>query len=154
MEKILRKKLGDGGFSGVSSSRSKTMASIRGRDNRTTELLLRLALVRAGLSGWQMHRNDLAGCPDFYFTRARLAIFVDGCFWHSCPRCGHLPRIRRLYWRTKFERNEIRAKKVQQLLERKGIRVARFWEHEIKRNVSNVASRIAAAVALAPSNRF
>lgn len=142
MEKILKAKLPGGVFSDVTPSRSVLMGKVKSKGNRTTEVALRLALVRASVSGWRMHADDVIGCPDFYFANIGLAIFVDGCFWHACPHCGHLPRTRRLFWATKFERNQQRKKFVAKRLNASGIKVLRFWEHEIKRGTDQVVRLI------------
>lgn len=131
MERILRKTLRGGRFSDVSPKHSATMSRIRSKGNKTTEARLRAALVRSGIRGWKLHPKDVFGSPDFYFEKERLAIFVDGCFWHGCPRCGHTPRVRTAFWRTKFERNQIRAKVVRRRLRAAGIRAIRLWEHDL-----------------------
>jgi DNA mismatch endonuclease (patch repair protein) len=143
MDKVLRATLPNGEFGNVSPLRSRLMARIRSKGNKSTELLLRLALVRKGLSGWKMHLRNIPGCPDFYFRRERVAIFVDGCFWHGCKRCGHIPKTRQLFWRTKFKRNRLRARAVKRALSLAGITVVRFWEHEIQCSSDRVAERIA-----------
>jgi DNA mismatch endonuclease (patch repair protein) len=141
MERFLRLKLPKGRFEGVPAQRSRMMGRIRGKGNRTTELQVRLALVRNGLSGWLMHAN-LAGTPDFYFPRDRLAVFIDGCFWHGCRGCGHVPKTNRPFWAAKIRRNRQRARRVQAELARSGIRVLRFWEHEVKCDLSGVVSTV------------
>lgn len=108
------------------------MSSIRGKSNITTERTLRLALVRAGIAGWQLHRKDVPGSPDFYFPGHALAIFADGCFWHGCPRCGHIPRTRHSFWRAKISLNQLRDRRNKRRLTRRGIHVIRFWEHDLR----------------------
>lgn len=142
MERLLRKTLPNG-FQDVSVARSRLMSKVKSKGNKSTELSLRLALVRAGLRGWEMHPKDIFGCPDFYFRRKRLAVFVDGCFWHACRRCGHLPLTRSSFWQLKFKRNRRRAKLVGKELKGKHIVIARFWEHEVKRSSDRVAQKIA-----------
>jgi DNA mismatch endonuclease Vsr len=141
MERLLRRTLPHG-FKGVSPTRSQLMAKVSSKGNKSTEQALRLALVRARLSGWKMHPKGIIGCPDFYFPKERLAIFVDGCFWHACTRCGHVPKTRSSFWQLKFRRNRRRARIVGNSLRRERIVVARFWEHEIKRSSNHVARRI------------
>lgn len=131
MERQLAKYLPLGRFENVPVSRSRTMGAIRSKNNRTTELALRMALVRSRMTGWSLHAN-LPGKPDFYFPKLKLAIFVDGCFWHGCPNCGHVPRTRSAFWSAKFNRNRIRARQVSKQLKKNGICVLRFWEHELK----------------------
>jgi len=134
MERILKTKLKNGRFTNVSPERSRMMGNIRSKGNCSTEKSFRFALVRAGISGWVLHPKRILGTPDFYFARENVAVFVDGCFWHGCKRCGHIPATRSVFWRTKFERNKLRAKRVGSILKRSGIKVLRIWEHEIRNN--------------------
>jgi len=141
MEKKLKKKLKGGKFDNVPLVRSRTMAAIRGKNNRTTELSLRMALVRAGIKEWETNVEDLAGKPDFFFRKKRLAVFVDGCFWHGCPKCGHYPKTRSSFWKTKILRNKERDKSNRRKLRRKGIKVVRIWEHSLK-DPKHIGSKI------------
>jgi DNA mismatch endonuclease (patch repair protein) len=141
MERLLKSRL-KGGLFNVSPERSRNMAAVRGKGNKTTEVRLKMALVRAGISGWTSHRADLPGKPDFFFASAGLAVFVDGCFWHGCSRCGHLPKNNAAFWKAKIERNRTRHKKVRRLLNRQGVRTLRFWEHQLKENLNQCVSRI------------
>lgn len=111
------------------------MGAVKGTGNRTTEMRLRYALVRSGISGWVLHTRDIEGRPDFYFPAAGLAVFVDGCFWHGCPRCGHVPKKNSAFWRMKIARNRARDKRTSSRLRRHGIRVLRIWEHRLNRDV-------------------
>jgi DNA mismatch endonuclease (patch repair protein) len=131
MERILKKTLKDGRFLNISPERSRAMGKIRSKGNRSTEKSFRLALVRAGISGWVLNPRVILGTPDFYFSKENVAVFVDGCFWHGCKKCGHIPRTRSIFWRTKFERNKLRAKRVGSALKRDGTKVFRIWEHEV-----------------------
>jgi DNA mismatch endonuclease (patch repair protein) len=145
MERSLKTRLRGGTFN-VSPERSRNMAAVRGKGNKTTEVKLKMALVRAGVSGWVMQSADLPGKPDFYFPEAQLAVFVDGCFWHGCPRCGRIPKTNRAFWKAKIERNRARHKKVRRWLNRQGVRTLRFWEHQLKENLDRCVSRIASIV--------
>jgi len=136
MEKLLQKYLPNGRFGNVTAVRSRMMGAVKGRGNRTTEQRLRLAFVRAGLSGWRVRASDLPGKPDFYFVQSRVAVFVDGCFWHGCTRCGHTPKTNPRFWAAKIERNRQRDRKVGQHLRRIGIKVVRFWEHELAEDLA------------------
>jgi len=113
------------------------MSSIRGRNNKSTELRLRMALVKAGLKGWVLHPQDVFGKPDVFFVKKKLAIFVDGCFWHGCRVCGHIPKTRSAFWRAKIERNRARASLVKRSLRRESIKVIRIWEHSLV-NTDNI----------------
>jgi DNA mismatch endonuclease, patch repair protein len=113
--------------------RSEVMSLIRGRGNKDTELEL-IQIMRAHrLSGWRRNFR-LFGKPDFVFPKQRVAIFVDGCFWHRCyiPKHAPLPQARRLWWAAKFDRNKRRDKQVSARLRREGWRVLRIWEHALK----------------------
>jgi len=100
-----------------------------------------MMLVRAGISGWKMHARELPGNPDFCFPEAQVAVFVDGCFWHGCPRCGHIPKSNREYWTKKIDRNKDRDNRISLELRENGWQVVRIWEHELE-NDSDVVSRI------------
>jgi len=132
MERRLRKLLPGGKFVEVPDRRAKTMAAIRGKHTQTTELRLRMAFVRAGIRGWRTNVGDLPGKPDFYFPEKRLAVFVDGCFWHGCPRCGHYPQTRQAFWKAKIRRNRERDRQQTKGLRENGIQVIRLWEHVLR----------------------
>ena len=145
MEKRLRKHLPGGKFVHVPITRSRTMGAVRGRGNITTELQLRLALVRAGITGWKVQVKPIKNfrsTPDFFMPGHRVVIFVDGCFWHGCINCGHLPRTLTEYWREKIARNQERDQVNTRLLQRVGYKVLRFWEHEIQTDPTHCIDRI------------
>jgi DNA mismatch endonuclease (patch repair protein) len=131
MYKALRACLEGGSFGSVSPKRSDMMSAVRGRHNRSTEQRLRMALVRAGVGGWTLHPADIVGHPDFWFSATGTAVFVDGCFWHGCPRCGHTPTSNRKFWAEKIKGNKRRDRRVSRLLRQQGCRVVRLWEHQI-----------------------
>lgn len=85
--------------------------------------------------------------PDIVFTRARLAVFVDGCFWHACPIHGNQPRANSDYWQGKLALNVERDRLVDEALAAAGWRVLRAWEHELP---ASVADRVIAALDRAP----
>ena len=142
MERALRQKLPGGRFENVSPVRSRAMAAVRGKGNVTTELRLRLALVRAGIGGWQLHPKGLSGRPDFFFPGAKLAVFADGCFWHGCRKCGHVPSKHTDFWRTKIERNRARDKEKTALLQARGFAVLRFWEHDLRDDLAGCVAAV------------
>lgn len=120
--------------------RSQVMAAIRSRGNKDTELKFVAILRAAGITGWRRHQS-LPGRPDFVFRRARLAVFIDGCFWHGCPTHGRKPGSNRGYWIPKLRKNRERDLAVSQQLELKGWTVLRLWEHQLSAPVL-VAKRI------------
>lgn len=132
MERRLRLKLPQGKFLNVSASRSRMMSAIRGKNTRSTERALRSALMRAGIKGWRLHATEILGKPDLYFPKQKLAIFVDGCFWHGCAQCGHIPRTRSSFWAAKIQRNRQRDRAAVRRLKASGTNVIRVWEHSLK----------------------
>ncbi len=114
------------------AERSALMALIKGKDNASTELRLVAALRAAGLAGWRRGLR-LPGRPDLAFPAARLAVFVDGCFWHGCPRHHRLPRTRRAFWSAKVATNRRRDRRVDRQLRARGWSVMRIWEHALRR---------------------
>ena len=123
------------------AERSALMAKVRGRGNLTTEQALAKLLRAEGWSGWrrqQVVRGRAAGGegfqvrPDFVFPVRRLAVFVDGCFCHGCPRHGTRPRGNAAFWRAKFRRNRARDRRDTRRLRRAGWQVLRLWEHELR----------------------
>ncbi|MDQ7903511.1 very short patch repair endonuclease [Phytohabitans sp. ZYX-F-186] len=93
------------------------------------ELLVRQELHRRGLR-FRINHRTLPGRPDIAFTRARLAIFIDGCFWHQCPEHGVMPKNNREWWQAKLRRNIERDEEKDAELSQLGWEVLRFWEHE------------------------
>lgn len=124
--------------------RSLVMASIRSKSNRDTELKLVKILKGSRIIGWR--RNQvLVGKPDFVFRKQRLAIFVDGCFWHCCPTHGRQPTSNTSYWSRKLERNKLRDRSVNRYLRKNGWHVLRIWEHEL-RYADQIAKKIVRAL--------
>jgi DNA mismatch endonuclease (patch repair protein) len=123
------------------AERSTLMAKVRGHGNLTTEEALAKIFRVEGWSGWRRQRaiDVRVGDgmrfrirPDFVFAGRRLVVFVDGCFWHGCPRHGTWPRGNAAFWREKFRRNRARDRRDTRRLRREGWRVLRLWEHELK----------------------
>jgi DNA mismatch endonuclease (patch repair protein) len=80
--------------------------------------------------------------PDFANKTKRIAVFIDGCFWHKCPRCYKPPKSNKKYWKAKIERNTKRDKAVNRKMRDEGWTVLRFWEHQVKENTAQVVKRI------------
>lgn len=115
----------------TAAERSVLMAKVRGTGNRSTEGLVEAVLVAEKIRGWKKHPDHVPGKPDFYFPRYRLAVFVDGCFWHACPRCGRIPKSNTQFWTTKIEQNRCRDNRVRRQLRKLGYHAMRIWEHEV-----------------------
>ncbi len=103
------------------------MAAIHSK-NTAPELTLRRALWKKGYRYRVNYGNEKI---DVAFPLKKIAIFVDGCFWHSCPIHSHLPKSNQEYWIPKLERNRKRDKVNTEKLEKEGWKVIRFWEHEM-----------------------
>ena len=129
------------------AKRSEVMSRIRSRGNRDTELRL-IALMREhGITGWRRHAR-VFGKPDVVFRAAKLAVFVDGCFWHGCPRHATMPANNRPFWKAKLTRNAARDRDVTRTLRKAGWRVLRVWECALTRTRSaRTVARIARALA-------
>src|SRR5262245_51877162 len=95
--------------------RSLVIAAIRSKGNKDTELNLATTFRAARITGWRRDAR-LLGRPDFVFPRERLAVFVDGCFWHGCPKHGRNPSSNRSYWLPKLLRNKQRDMQVKRAL--------------------------------------
>ncbi|MGD0815727.1 MAG: very short patch repair endonuclease [Verrucomicrobiota bacterium] len=87
---------------------------------------------RQGIRGWRRHRA-VFGRPDFVFAKARVTVFVDGCFWHGCPKHSTVPATNRAFWIRKLTANRVRDRLVNRTLRGLGWRVLRIWEHELAR---------------------
>ena len=126
--------------------RSAIMALVLSTGNASTEQRLVRLLRAHGITGWR-RGAPLPGKPDFVFRAAKLAVFVDGCFWHGCPRHGHTPRSRIAYWTAKLARNAQRDRAVTRALRASGWTVLRVWECALTRQRSGrTAARILRAL--------
>jgi DNA mismatch endonuclease (patch repair protein) len=154
METALAKKTGD---IFTKAKRSEVMSRIRGRGNKDTELALARLLRANGITGWRRQVNLTIGRrrreethssrqnpvrassprllrvkPDFVFRKARLAVFVDGCFWHGCPKHATKLANNRSFWKKKLAGNKTRDRVVNRALRRAGWQVIRIWECELR----------------------
>jgi DNA mismatch endonuclease, patch repair protein len=127
------------------AKRSEVMSRIKGRGNKDTELALALHLGSAGIVGWRRNQR-IFGKPDFIFKSKRLAVFVDGCFWHGCPKHATKPKNNRVFWRRKLSRNKHRDKLVNRELRKLGWRVLRIWECALAKNPAACIRRIEKAL--------
>jgi DNA mismatch endonuclease (patch repair protein) len=113
--------------------RRKAMQAVKSKGTKPERQLFSM-LAGMGLKGWRKHANDITGKPDVVFEKEKLAIFVDGCFWHGCPHCKRplKPQTNRTYWERKISRNIERDQKYNQQLAEQRWTVMRIWEHEIR----------------------
>jgi DNA mismatch endonuclease, patch repair protein len=120
--------------------RSAIMARIRASGNVETELRLISWLREFQIQGWR-RGSRLFGRPDLVFSKERLVVFVDGCFWHGCPKCYKEPKSNHEFWRKKVTSNRARAKLVNRTLRALGWRVTRVWQHDLKVRRKNLIIR-------------
>ncbi len=115
--------------------RSFNMSKIRSKNTKPEKLFRKLLSIK-GIRGYRIHTN-LIGKPDMVFGKYRLVVFIDGCFWHKCSRCFKKPKSNITFWTKKIRLNVERDKKVQRILNKKGYKVIRFWEHEIRKDLNS-----------------
>lgn len=123
----------------TSAQRSYNMSRIR-RKNTRPELILRGALWNQGFR----YRTSakLRGKPDIVFTKAKVAVFVDGCFWHACPKHLIWPKNNAAFWKAKIIGNKVRDKRVTAALKRDGWSVLRLWEHDVSARLDWCVERV------------
>lgn len=112
--------------------RSEMMSRVRGKGNKTTEQRLIQVFQANGITGWR-RGSKLPGKPDFVFPKLKTAVFVDGCFWHGCPRHATQPKTNAKFWGNKIATNQARDRRVNRALRARGWFVMRIWEHELSR---------------------
>jgi DNA mismatch endonuclease (patch repair protein) len=122
------------------AQRQLNMSHIRAK-NTGPEVKLRKLLWAEGVRGYRIH-CEIPGKPDIVFTKKKLAIFVDGCFWHKCPVCFQEPETRKEFWMKKIQSNVDRAARVNEQLQADGWTVIRIWEHEIRKAPDTVVEKI------------
>jgi DNA mismatch endonuclease (patch repair protein) len=129
------------------------MSQIRSSGNRDTELRM-IKLFRANrIRGWR-RKQQIFGKPDFVFRRERIAVFVDGCFWHGCPNQTHspLPKNRAQWWAEKLRRNKKRDRVVTRKLRTQGWHVIRVWECSLtSKNLARTAETLVRRICVAGS---
>ena len=117
------------------------MRAVKGKG---TGLERRLWAMLAGMriGGWRRNKDSITGKPDVVFHAEGIAVFVDGCFWHGCPKCNRkLPETNQGYWISKIERNVERDKKNVAVLSESGWLVIRIWEHELRNDADRAKVR-------------
>ena len=114
------------------SKRSEVMSRIRGKGNEKTEVRLARLMRAEKIRGWRRHL-PIPGRPDFTFRKQKVAVFVDGCFWHGCPRCFRPPKQNKAFWEAKIEGNRKRDRSVNGRLRRLGWKVVRIRECQLKK---------------------
>jgi DNA mismatch endonuclease (patch repair protein) len=116
------------------------MASIKSKDT-SPELIVRRLLWADG-KRYRVHDRRVSGTPDISSSREKVAVFIDGCFWHGCRKCYKEPTSNTGFWRAKLRRNKQRRRKVKKRLTASGWTVLEFWEHNVLSAPRQVADRI------------
>ena len=125
-------------------TRSKIMSAIRSKHTKP-ELRLRKAIFARG-HRFRIHYK-LLGSPDIVFPSKKIAVFVDGCFWHMCPKHGHMPKSNKAFWKRKLERNVARDKQYNKKLRKEGWKPIHIWEHELAgKSIAKPLKRIEGAL--------
>ena len=116
------------------------MSKVKAKGNKSTEGKVLKLFKDYYIKGWRRHYN-IKGKPDFVFPKKKIAIFLDGCFWHGC-KCKTIPQNNREYWLKKIKGNMKRDRLVKRNLEAKGWKVLRIWEHSIKKHPERMVFRV------------
>lgn len=126
--------------------RARNMSAVRSCGNQSTEERFRALLRHSQIIGWRRGAK-VFGKPDFVFRAQRVAVFLDGCFWHGCPRgCRNIPATNRRFWEEKIEANRRRDRVVNRSLRARGWSVIRIWEHALRADPNGVIRRLHAAL--------
>lgn len=123
------------------------MSKVKGK-NTKIEIIFRTYLWSRGIKGYRANNYKIFGKPDIFFGRKKIAVFVDGCFWHKCPICHSIPKSNFGFWDEKLNKNVERGRKVNNILKEKGIKVIRIWEHELENNIEKCYKRLAKELAV------
>lgn len=123
-------------------STSRVMSANKAK-NTKPEIYLRKALWKENLRGYRLHPKNITGKPDITFPTIKVALFVNGCFWHRCPHCNlSLPKVNQSFWRNKFQSNIERDKNKIEELKKAGWKVIVIWECEIKADIIKIVKKL------------
>ena len=121
---------------------SQIMSSIKAK-NTLPEIMLRKALWKLGINGYRLHWKKVPGRPEIAFPGKRIAVFVNGCFWHRCPYCKPAqPKSHLDFWNNKFENNIKRDNEKLTLLKNAGWKIIVIWECQVKNDLQNSVIKI------------
>lgn len=122
------------------AQRSFNMSRIYSK-NTSSEVKLRKFLSATGIRGYRLHYK-ITGKPDIVFPKKKIAIFIDGCFWHRCKYHFVSPKTNKKFWLPKIKRNLVRDKEVNRTLKVAGWQVVRIWEHEVENDAKKISAKI------------
>jgi DNA mismatch endonuclease (patch repair protein) len=120
------------------------MSKIRGK-NTKPELSFRRFIWEKGIRGYRLHKK-IPGKPDLFFGPRKVAVFIDGCFWHQCPKCYREPKTNKRFWKEKIRRNIARDLAADVALREMGIKPVRLWEHEVMKNPGKCFNKLRRAL--------
>ena len=120
--------------------RSEVMSKIRSK-NTKTEVEFRKKVWAVGFR-YRLHSKKLQGKPDLVFASKKVVVFIDGCFWHKCPKCFKQPASNKKYWDWKIQYNVDKDKRISKELRKLGWNVIRIWEHDTKKNPGKCIEKI------------
>jgi DNA mismatch endonuclease (patch repair protein) len=133
--------------------RTEIMKQVRSKNNISTEIKMSKLFKKYGIKGWRRQYN-IIGKPDFAFPMLKLALFIDGCFWHG-HNCRNLkPKTNSAYWFNKIRKNKERDYRVSEYLKEKGWSVVRIWECKLKKsNEENLKNELFQEISLAVKHK-
>lgn len=115
--------------------RSYCMSQIKAK-NTKPEIIFRKYIWSKGIKNFIV-KNRFTGKPDLVFTKKKIAVFIDGCFWHKCPKCYIKPKSNKSFWNSKIKQNLKRDAVVNKSLKSEGWNILRFWEHDTNKNINS-----------------
>jgi DNA mismatch endonuclease (patch repair protein) len=124
--------------------RSYNMSRVKGK-NTGLELKFRKKLFIKGCRGYRLNYK-LPGNPDLVFPKKKVSVFIDGCFWHKCPKCFKSPKSNKAFWKSKIEGNVERDKKANASLKKSGWKVIRIWEHDMRKDINKSCQKVIKAL--------
>lgn len=127
--------------------RSYCMSQVKSK-NTKLEDIFRIYILSRGIKGYRIGKKNIVGKPDLYFGKYKVAVFIDGCFWHKCPVCLSIPSSNSKFWEEKLAKNLARDKKVNDTLRSAGIKVVRLWGHEIKKDIDKCYRKLVKELAV------
>lgn len=124
--------------------RSEIMSRIRAKNTKLEQDFLKKLSSLTHKAGYRYrkHYSGLSGKPDIAFPAKKIAVFIDGCFWHGCPLHSRIPLSNVAYWKKKLERNRLRDKEINKAAKKDMWRVVRIWEHQVKKKPDQAISKI------------
>lgn len=126
----------------INENTSRVMSANKAK-NTKPELLLRRALWKSNIKGYRIHPKNIVGKPDITFIGKKIAVFVNGCFWHRCPNCNpSMPKSNTEFWENKFRKNIERDALKIETLTNDGWKVLVVWECQIKNNLTQIVKSI------------